>query len=289
MEYLVFYRKTRGLGDAIMMLSAVDDICQQVEARSGPPNVSICLQEKLLPVFWNHPRVPKLIPLGQRIPMGIGVRFCDFSSACAQYESKVEPLITRGRPEIWIRSCGFDFHGIPPCIYLSDEEKAFARRYRQSTGGKGPVIGVGYKSIEAWRDYPYMDELIHQLAKSIGGTIVVLHNEKIEHQFPKNVVVETSLPLRTLFSVVSACDVVVSPDTAQIHIAGATGRKIYGIFGPTDGRIRLDDYKVPYTLSREFRPCGRQPCWYHPCSGKWCLQSLSPTEIVYEVKNLLLR
>lgn len=289
MEHIVFYRKTRGLGDAIMMVGAMDDICRQVEERSGPPHVSVCLQEKLLPVFWNHPRAPRLIPLGQRIPMGPGIRFCDFSAACAHYEAGAEPHIARGRPEIWVRSCGFSYEGSPPRIHLDDKERASAQAYRRSISNGGPVIGVGYKSIEAWRDYPHMDELVHQLSKIAGGTVLVLHNEKIEHEFPSNVVVETSLSLRALFEAVSICDVVVSPDTAQIHVAGGLGRKIYGIFGPTDGHIRLADYQVPYMLPREFRPCGRQPCWYHPCPGKWCMQTLAPAEIMYEVQNLLLR
>jgi hypothetical protein len=271
-----------------MMVAAVEELVSQVmETAEGFPDVTIYIARNLHPVFENHPlmftlRVPP-------IPDGEMMRYdhiFDCSDYCARYESAVQPNIDKNRPQIWVEGNGYTWHKRAPRIYLTAEERAFAKDYLKDF--PRPIVGVGYKSVERWRDYPYMNLLIQALSKEYP-TILVFHDKAIHVKFSENVHLIVGARLRKLFALVGECAVVVAPDTAHVHIAGALGVPVFGLFGPTDGNIRLMDYGVPFGLPRKFTVCGRQPCWYSPCKGRWCLSTLSPSKVVAGVKALMQR
>lgn len=289
---LVFYRETRGLGDAIMLESCIHDVTlQAAEALGRPLSVSIYCAPSVMCVYDHHPLSPTVRAIAE---FDIGgykgrddVALFDVSTACADYETRFMHRIDMGRPQIWTEHCGFEFRKRPPRLYLSDACKARAREYAKHHIPRFPCIGVGYRSIERWRDYPYMNTLVTMLADDIGGTVVVFDNQRISAVFPENVWVETGVTTRDLIRAISLVDIMVTVDTAQAHIAGALGRPIYGIFGPTDPRIRLDDYGVPWDSPPPFTACGRQPCWYKPCEDRWCMKTLHPKQIVRRVAAMM--
>ena len=50
------------------------------------------------------------------------------------------------------------------------------------------------------------------------------------------------LDVRRAFALASGCDVLVTPDSVFFHLAGALDLPCVGLFGPTDGRVRGQDY-----------------------------------------------
>lgn len=273
-----------------MLTGTVSSVVEGFVREGNPrPHVTVALQAGLLPVFENHPSVHERIPFEEVLP---AQKVFDCSTVCAETEASQEPNIQENRTAIWARACGWEGPIQSPRIYFTDAEQSKIQKRRENY--PHPIIGVGRRSMEGWRDYPYMPMLISHLSRRFKAGVVVVFDKGKEasssgsqHRLGKNVREEVGNSLRDYFQKIAACDVVVSPDTAHIHVAGAVNVPIYGIFGPTDGNLRLTDYDVPFVLPRPFLACGRQPCWYKPCPERWCLTTLSPKSIVRDVERLL--
>jgi ADP-heptose:LPS heptosyltransferase len=100
------------------------------------------------------------------------------------------------------------------------------------------------------------------------------------------------LALRRSFALASGCDVLVTPDSAFFHLAGALDLPCVGLFGPTDGRVRGQDYPRARILdARRTLPC--IPCWRNettPCAltglrPSACLGEIAPGDVVRAVRE----
>ena len=96
-------------------------------------------------------------------------------------------------------------------------------------------------------------------------------------------------PLETA-AVLARCDLLVTNDSAPLHIAEAAGTPVVALFGPTVGRFgyapRLPD-SVVVERSLDCRPCSRngaRPC---PLGTKECLASITATIVLDAVDGVL--
>jgi ADP-heptose:LPS heptosyltransferase len=88
-----------------------------------------------------------------------------------------------------------------------------------------------------------------------------------------------------LVSLAKAAALMISGDTGPMHIAGAVGTPVIGIFGPTDPRRNGPWGEHDLTVSR-YRACA---CHYQrQCriSG-WCLLDIAPREVMELVEKRL--
>jgi len=84
------------------------------------------------------------------------------------------------------------------------------------------------------------------------------------------------------------CEVVVSNDSGLMHLAGAVGAKVVGIFGPTSPDLGFAPLAPGAVVSRD-APCS--PCSYHgnrPCrlSRAFCLEDIEPGEVYAVVRRV---
>ena len=97
------------------------------------------------------------------------------------------------------------------------------------------------------------------------------------------------MSIRQICSVINALDVIVTPDTGWMHVAGALNKKIVTLFGSIDPKCRTGMYDsvdliggCPYDL---------QPCWYNICDtyDKFmpCMMNIELTEIIRIIKERL--
>ncbi len=96
--------------------------------------------------------------------------------------------------------------------------------------------------------------------------------------------IDVSLPF--LVEIIGKSDVVVTNDSAPMHIAAATGIPVVALFGPTN-----PDRTGPYTERKlvirkdmECIPCFRKPCIYNRFD---CMESISVEEVFEGVKHIL--
>lgn len=274
--FTTIIRSTRGIGDGILMSPIVETIYSITGEK-----VNLYLHPDVIPVFINNPFVSILDKYNK---FNFSSDYYDLTSAEIQYELTTQPNIVKNKTEIWCDKIGLDYSKPrSPKIYLSQSEVYDGKYFlREIKNNKKKIIALGYASLEPWRNYPFIVELGNLLNKDYS--VIAIHHESVT----ANLKVEKYLigeSLRKVFSVINSCDMVVGPDTSHIHIAGALKIPIYGIFGPTNGEVRLSNYSrdCDKIFPKSFSLCKRQHCWYETCKDIWCLKTLSPREIKAQI------
>ncbi len=86
------------------------------------------------------------------------------------------------------------------------------------------------------------------------------------------------------------CDVLVSNDSAPVHLASAVGTKVVEIFGPTIPGFGFTPFGVSHKLVEKelnCRPCGDHGANKCPLGTFGCMKSISVDEVYRAVKELL--
>lgn len=113
--------------------------------------------------------------------------------------------------------------------------------------------------------------------------IVVTHTSDFTNDFswqPYAHAVAKDWPIRKIAALMQCCNLIICPDSALLHMAGALDIPAVGIFGPTDARARVNHYP---------RACGLwpgmslscAPCWYTSgqCHHKTCWKMIHAQDI----------
>lgn len=172
----------------------------------------------------------------------------------------------------------------------ASEEKAEAWFQLAPGMTKTKTVGLVIGSSPAWptKRWPpeYFEELSARLcAKNIRVVLIgspedaaIAKNFKdLENKFILNLTGQTVL--EDLVSVVKRLDVLVTGDTAPLHVAAATRTRIVSLFGPTDPRRHMPPTMDAVVLMRRLQ-C--QPCYSGRCKNRdelACLKKISVDEV----------
>jgi lipopolysaccharide heptosyltransferase II len=162
----------------------------------------------------------------------------------------------------------------------------------------GKTVGLAIGSSPRWATKRWPIEqfrsLAEHLVKKQGCRVVLIgsgEDEVLAETFSTNgngilnLVGKTTL--RNLLSVIKQLNVLVTGDTAPLHIAGALGVRTVALFGPTDPRRHLPPGKGITPLVRHLR-C--QPCYKGTCQNSEelaCLKRITTEEVLDAVERHL--
>jgi heptosyltransferase-2 len=169
---------------------------------------------------------------------------------------------TRTYQQIVMDICGLEESDQEIVLRLTDEEKAFARRFAGSVGlfkketasGKKPVVvGVNTGSGGRWpmKQWPVSKcvDFIRGLLSDgrfkvllFGGKEELERNAGIKEAVGEGLI-DTGChnSLREFMALVDLCDLLVVSDTLGLHVALGLGKKVVGLFGPTSS-AEIDVY-----------------------------------------------
>jgi len=192
--------------------------------------------------------------------------------------------------------------GIEPSSHASffipcgDDEKRFIREVTDSSSGKRiVVINPGAKShLKRWGAKKYA-ELSDRLISELGCRVFVTGNQddrEVVGEF-KSFSREVSTDLSSKTSVGSLAELmkrsslVITNDSAPLHVASATNTPTLAIFGPSDDRKYgpLAEKSVTVKPKMECRPCGRALCNNGPAEG--CIIDVEVEEVFEKAKEML--
>lgn len=158
-------------------------------------------------------------------------------------------------------------------------------------------IGFVMGSSPAWQTkrWPssYFKDLAGRLSRELECKIVLIGSaedgkgvdwaESSDEIF--NLMGETSL--RDLVPLMKTLDVVVTGDTAPLHVAAAVKSRVVALFGPTDSKRHMPAANNATVLTRNL-PC--QPCYSGTCKiedTQACLRKISVDEVFHAVRRHL--
>lgn len=160
----------------------------------------------------------------------------------------------------------------------------------------GFVVGSSPRWITKRWPLSSFQELSRRLIQKHRCSVVLLGSEEDVNwvrpsDFPEspeilNLIGKTSL--RELIAAIKRLDVLVTGDTAPLHVAGAVNTKVVALFGPTDPRRHMPPANGSIVLKR-YLAC--QPCYQGTCridDKLACLKQISVDEVEEAVAKQLL-
>jgi len=292
---IVVWRPVGGIGDAVMILPAITGL--RAEWGEDVPIIVICI-DYIDPIFRHHPDVDLVIALtadeigaGKDLTIAIRLRKTGaivyplyYPCPAARYEADNLPYIVTSRQEIFATNCD---------VSPDSRDYNFAATENDMDSiSKLPLqeryIVVHLCSHDKWRDYPkiltmgMLAKLARWRKKYDIQIVTIDTNQDFGIQ---GVYAIRDTHLNSIIAVIQNALMVIGPDSSMVHIGGALGRNVLGLFGPTNPGVRLH-YPSVHCLGK-FDGCERQYCWYAPCARKYCLSTLPPVRVVGLAKTIL--
>jgi len=184
-------------------------------------------------------------------------------------------------------------------LWPSEEDGEWADRFLESHWVKkdAPVIAVNLRASPRWltKLWPpeYFAEVTNLLAAGLGVRVLLIGQEKNDKAVedylkkakckPIDALGKTSIP--RLASLMKKCSVLLSGDSAPLHVAASVGTPFVALFGPTDPERHVISEGQYIVLRNDFQ-CS--PCYKTHCNrGYRCMRSIKPKDVYKAVAKLL--
>jgi ADP-heptose:LPS heptosyltransferase len=215
------------------------------------------------------------------------------NTPCVRHEwpaMKTEEGIVKPRYVAWCDAAGVVPSTYAPVYRVTRDEHNMAKSYLQQFRGQ-PVVGVGLASADTRRALSLgaLTAICSGLRDAGVRPITLDHTARIEG-FDSIIGKRVSETI----ALISEMDAIISCDSGILHMAGAVGTPVIGVFGPTDYLMRTAMYKGSFIDSRKLVDCA--PCWYkYGCLTQEgnghkeleCMSRIRPSVVVEETLRWL--
>lgn len=161
-----------------------------------------------------------------------------------------------------------------------------------------PLVALAPASVWATKRWPFYRELAHALAPSarvviLGSREDARLSDEVCESLPGAINAAGMLTMLGSAELIRRCNVLVSNDSAPLHLASAVDTPTVAIFGPTVPGFGFGPLaKGSVTLGIDALPC--RPCDRHgprKCPlGHWkCMRELAPPDVAARVLDILSR
>lgn len=289
-----------GVGDLVILSSSLKALKEKYPHRSlilatKPENMAILagvpFLDGIIPIdSWGEAQVKNRFDLRYKVePKGIG-------SGClpmADYTSM-------DRSDIFDQLLGVTSKKE---FTVPLDDMALEKMGAQMSGWKDKlIIGLNPTCKSPLRTMPpeYVEPLVQKITQNLDATVVLFgktegwnqHLATLRARHLVNFIDQITLP--ELITAVSLMDVVIAPDSAVTHIAGALKIPCLGLFGNIHPKTRITYYPTVKALF----PAGELPCipcWDMPgaCKrpknefGAKCMRLLTPERIAGELFSMI--
>ena len=296
-ENILITRAMGGIGDLLMMTPGI----HALRNKHPKSEIDVAIPRPYFPVFRANADVVLLDIHRENLdPTSYDLWINLTDCPAERVEPATAPNVKRSRIEIFAASMGIGTRalrrsGTKLRFAFSEEELTFQRDFFRANGlSRHAVIGVHLKSVDSYKNYPHMEELVDSLRSLPETKVLIFDDEQIDGFDYPGVIKVDNLSLRKAFALASGCSIMIAPDSAFVHFASSQNIPTLALYGPTDGRVFTKFYDLCRLIdSRESLPC--VPCWRHeyiPCklTGRQessCLGAISVEKIVEESRRFL--
>ena len=192
--------------------------------------------------------------------------FC-LNTACVDKEwpeLKSPGGVVTPRYVAWCDHAGVAPSSYAPLYKVTEEERKVAKAYAAERWAGKTVVGLGLSACEKKR------------ALGIGKLEAICKALTAAGLHPVTIDPTCSIPgfdylvgkrIRDLMPLIEQMSCVISVDSGILHMAGAVGTPVVGLFGPTDQAMRMGNYLGSAVDCHQLIDCA--PCWYNfPCDGR---------------------
>jgi len=189
--------------------------------------------------------------------------------------------------------------GAATFIHLTDEDRAFARRFLEDGVGSTARTIIGFQPGTSpsmrWKQWPIdrFREVIGRVAADYPDSQIVLFGSALEEEMIREMAhglegritfAAGKTSVKQVAALIEQCDLLVCNDSGLMHAAVAVGTPVAAIYGPTDFR-RTAPLGDRHTVIRHELPCS--PCFklegddqVHACPHHDCLMTITAEEVL---------
>jgi len=197
-----------------------------------------------------------------------------------------------------IKPLGIDSAERVPKIYLSDEDRDFAKNIFDSYGITSNDKVLGIFPGAGWRPRCWLPERfakIADLAMNIENAKVIVFcgpdesdivDEVVKNMDNKPFVMKEKVTQRQLASMIEKVDVMLSNDTGPMHISVGVGTTTVALFGPGN-HIKFQPIGEKHAIIRKDVPCSPCKQFTNKCKDNICMKSITVDEVWEVVQQRL--
>ncbi len=180
-------------------------------------------------------------------------------------------------------------------VHIPREDNEYIERIMISFEKNKPIVAIspGAKSeIKRWPKENYA-KLTERLAEELSAQIIMVGDEAdsllirdISMSVKHNMMdLSGKTTLCQLASLLGHCDLLITNDSAPLHLAGAVGTKVLAIFGPTDPKNYGPTGSEDRTIRKELHcsPCRKAQCEFE----HECMKDIKVNEVFRVGKEML--
>jgi len=210
--------------------------------------------------------------------------YIDISSAAGEIREESPGKKSLERIDIFSRYLGVTPSNKRPFLHVPKEEKeAMFQRLQKAGYTTNKKLVVIAENSNTWlRDLP--KNILQDYCKLCADNkelFPVLFSDLFLE--PWNISGLTEFRGTTneeFLALIALADIVMTPDTGTLHVAGALNRRIVAYWGPTHPDSRTSYYKNVTNLWHK-EVCPKSPCWYSQqnCSNRVCFKAITSVEL----------
>lgn len=195
------------------------------------------------------------------------------------------------------RSLGYEGPVPKEDFHVQQGAKAYVDDFFRSRGIASPVVAINPfaskgSTFKRWPLERYAD-LIDGIKKELNGTCLIIWGPGEREEAQRLVAMageRAQLACQTdivqLYALLTRVDAYVGGDTGTTHLASSANNSVVSIFGPTDVVVNRPYSKEAVIIRKKF-DCS--PCKKKNCKERTCLLTISPDEVLGELKKLMLK
>ena len=107
---------------------------------------------------------------------------------------------------------------------------------------------------------------------------------KIQKSCNAHTVVAGNMKLSGFVALLDRCEVFIGSDTGPLHLAAALGRRVIGLYGPTDPVRNGPWGDMNFVISKQISCSG---CWRRKCSDVRCMDGIAVSDVMGKVEACL--
>jgi ADP-heptose:LPS heptosyltransferase len=292
----IIIRRGEGIGDLLMTTPTVRFVAEQYPTATITYATNLSYLNGALPQALRYnPYVANVVDWNNFGPTNYDV-VLDLHCPCLSHEKPKAPPINR--IDLFAQSIGIPVLKDPKPIYVvHPSELEWAANWLQekmhlASKERLVIISPLASNINRSIDISLTKETIRLLKTKMPNIKILVLDHTVD--FLRTIIwdgyadyVGHDLPLRELSALLSFAQLLICPDSAALHIAGALDIKTLALFGPTDANARIDHYPNAVALwPGHTLSCA--PCWYESgkCSHKSCWKMITAqdvSEIAWEI------
>lgn len=278
-------RKQGGIGDVLMTLPTVKAVSKKYNCKIDYATDLQYLEGALGKVLQGNPHINRVLSYHD-INVEEYAAVLNLTCPCVVHEQPhAKPI---NRIDLFARHARIPLTDFSIDYYITEEEHLWAQELLSKIPSFKKKVLVQPFSSTPRRDAPVeiMKRTLREMSTRQRNIVYIVFTHSADRDTrtvwgdTAEVIHLKDYDVRKIAAIMHYCDLVICPDSAILHLAGALDKPTVTLFGPTDAKARVDHYPRAIAVAPgEELHC--YPCWYsNNCNNKnLCWKRLDPVEI----------